>query len=147
MNQSNTKNRVSTSIPVRRRSFKAMATMTALGALGLMGTAGCEGDTGRGALIGGGLGVAAGTLIGDYNGYSTEGALLGGLIGASTGAAIGAQSDLRRERARNGDYYEGGYGDGYHSGYGDGYNDGPQYPPQGRRYDHYQPQYDPYCDY
>ena len=62
-------------------------------------TIGCAGDTGRGALIGGGLGVAAGTAIGHQSGHAREGAFIGGLIGASSGAAIGAQRDLERERA------------------------------------------------
>ena len=99
--------------------------------------AGDYGDRHDGALIGGGLGVAAGAIVGRQSGHAGEGAALGGLIGAGTGYAIGAERDLRRERGRRGDYYEAGYGDGYddarprrpaprHDGYG--------------RYD-----YDPYC--
>ena len=136
--------------PARRRLVRVVA--GAAVAVGFVGIgAGCEGYTGEGALIGGGLGVAGGTLVGGHYGRPVEGALIGGLIGGSTGAAIGAQKDLQRERARNGEYYEEGYGHGYEDasprrpdyygrqprgGYGGGY---------GYRggYDGY----DPYCDY
>jgi hypothetical protein len=78
---------------------------------------GCEGDAGRGALIGGGLGLAGGTIIGHQSGHAAEGALIGGALGAATGSAIGAQRDLARERDRGRYAYE----EGYHHGYDEGY--------------------------
>ena len=78
---------------------------------------GCEGDAGRGALIGGGLGLAGGTIVGHQSGHSTEGAIIGGLLGAATGSAIGSQRELSRERERGRYAYESGYGRGYDDGY------------------------------
>ena len=92
---------------------------------GGVGAAGCEGDAGRGALIGGGLGLAGGTLIGHQSGHAGEGAL------------IGAQRDLRRERERGRYAYEEGYGRGYDEGYHEAYR-----PP--RRHGGYR--YDDDCD-
>ena len=92
------------------------------------------GDRHDGTLIGGGLGVAAGAIVGRQSGHAGEGAVLGGLIGAGTGYAIGAERDLRRERGRRGEYYGAGYGDGYDDAR-------PRRPaPRYERYD-----YDPYC--
>ena len=129
----------------RRRLLKRAA--SAAVAVGLVGVgAGCEGYAGEGALIGGGLGVAGGTLVGGHYGRPMEGALIGGLIGGSTGAAIGAQKDLQRERARNGEYYDRGYGHGYE----DASPRRPDYYGRAPRggYDGYRSGgYDPYCDY
>jgi hypothetical protein len=101
--------------PVRvgwRRVGGAMALLA-----GLLAVAGCEGDAGRGALIGGGLGLAGGTIVGHQSGHSTEGAIIGGLLGAATGSAIGSQRELERERERGRYAYESGYGRGYDDGY------------------------------
>lgn len=121
--------------PFRVRFGASKLSLVSAFALASFSFAGCEGDAGRGALIGGGLGVAGGTLIGHQSGHATEGALIGGLIGASTGSAIGAQRDLARERERGRYAYE----DGYHSGYDDGYYDDRH--PRRRHY------HDQYCDH
>lgn len=101
--------------PLRVRWLRGAASIAvAVSALALVG---CEGDAGRGALIGGGLGLAGGTLIGHQSGHSTEGAVIGGLLGAATGSAIGSQRELSRERERGRYAYEEGYGRGYDDGY------------------------------
>lgn len=120
--------------PFRVR-FSAKAAVSMIAVLGLFPLAGCEGDAGRGALIGGGLGLAGGTLIGHQSGHSTEGALIGGALGAATGSAIGAQRDLARERQRSRYAYE----EGYYRGYDDGY-----YTERRSRRRHY---HDRYCDH
>ena len=120
--------------PLRVRFLRgAAAIAVAAGALAL---GGCEGDAGRGALIGGGLGLAGGTLIGHQSGHSTEGAVIGGLLGAATGSAIGSQRELSRERERGRYAYEDGYGRGYDEGYYESRR------PERRRHYH-----DRYCDH
>lgn len=55
-------------------------------AIGALFLTSCESKAGTGALVGGGLGVGAGTLISP----TPQGALIGGAVGAATGAIIGA---------------------------------------------------------
>ena len=62
-----------------------------------------QGDTQRGAAVGGLTGAIAGGLIGDHNGEAGAGAAIGGVIGAVTGGLIGNASDkeaaYRRQQA------------------------------------------------
>jgi outer membrane protein OmpA-like peptidoglycan-associated protein len=67
--------------------------------------AGCAADgrmthTGRGALIGTGVGAASGAMIGGVSGDAGEGALIGGAVGAIAGAIIGDSVDARQQRAQ-----------------------------------------------
>jgi outer membrane protein OmpA-like peptidoglycan-associated protein len=76
--------------------------------IGSLLTAGCATNTGTGALIGGGTGVALGALAGGIIGNQqpnqaqgrTQGALIGalagGVLGASAGAGIGAYMDKQQ---------------------------------------------------
>lgn len=121
--------------PLRVRFGASKLALVIAFTLASFSVAGCSGDAGRGALIGGGLGVAGGTLIGHQSGHATEGALIGGLIGASTGSALGAQRDLARERQCGRFAYD----DGYHGAYDDGY-----YQDRRPRRRHY---HDHYCDH
>lgn len=88
--------------------MKKIGSLIAVSALAL-GLAAC-GETRNertlgGALIGTGVGAAAGGLI---TGNAT-GALVGGAIGAGTGAVIGSQTEGPRRRARC--YAENRYGE------------------------------------
>lgn len=66
--------------------------ISSLGVLLLAGfIAGCQTQAENGAVIGGGVGVAAGAIIT----HSPGGAVVGGAIGAVTGAAIGAVLDQK----------------------------------------------------
>jgi hypothetical protein len=68
------------------------------------GKAFCQGNTERGAVIGGLGGALAGAAIGKHNGETTAGALLGGAVGLIAGSAIGkAQDDAQ---ARQQAYYQ-----------------------------------------
>ena len=120
--------------PLRVRWLRGGVSIAA--AAGALALVGCEGDAGRGALIGGGLGLAGGTLIGHQSGHSTEGAVIGGLLGAATGSAIGSQRELARERQRGRYAYEDGYGRGYDDGHYESRR------PERRRHYH-----DRYCDH
>ncbi|MEM7614380.1 MAG: OmpA family protein [Pseudomonadota bacterium] len=73
-------------------SAKLPLTLVAISGLGLAACTNPDGSanrTGTGAIIGGGLGAAAGRIIGN----DTQGAVLGGIIGTGVGAAIGNQLD------------------------------------------------------
>ncbi|MEM9230817.1 MAG: OmpA family protein [Pseudomonadota bacterium] len=73
-------------------SAKLPLTLVAISGLGLAACTNPDGSsnrTGTGAIIGGGLGAAAGRIIGDDN----RSAVLGGIIGTGVGAAIGNQLD------------------------------------------------------
>jgi hypothetical protein len=64
----------------------------------------CQGNTERGAVIGGLGGALAGAAIGKHNGDTAAGALIGGAVGLITGSAIGkAQDDAQ---ARQQAYYQ-----------------------------------------
>jgi hypothetical protein len=64
----------------------------------------CQGNTERGAVIGGLGGALAGAAIGKHNGETATGALIGGAVGLITGSAIGkAQDDAQ---ARQQAYYQ-----------------------------------------
>ncbi|WP_215137554.1 YMGG-like glycine zipper-containing protein [Hymenobacter sp. ISL-91] len=52
-------------------------------------------DTGKGAIIGGGSGAAAGAVIG-----GTKGAIIGGAVGAGAGAVIGNEKQKRKDERR-----------------------------------------------
>ena len=55
---------------------------------------GMPNNTGTGALIGGGFGAAAGSMMGGGRGRSSgTGMLMGGMLGAMTGSIIGSQMD------------------------------------------------------
>lgn len=62
-----------------------------------------QGNTQRGAAVGGLTGAIAGGLIGDHNGEAGAGAAIGGVIGAVTGGLLGNASDkeaaYRRQQA------------------------------------------------
>lgn len=64
-----------------------------------------QGNTQRGAAVGGLTGAIAGSLIGDHNGEAGAGAAIGGVIGAVTGGLIGNASDKEqtyyRQQAAN----------------------------------------------
>ncbi len=65
-------------------------------------SSGCmESDQGKGALIGGALGTAAGAIIGHQSGKGGQGALIGGAAGAVTGGLIGAHRDKQKLQAEN----------------------------------------------
>ena len=73
-------------------SAKLPLTLVAISGRGLAACTNPDGSanrTGTGAIIGGGLGAAAGRIIGN----DTQGAVLGGIIGTGVGAAIGNQLD------------------------------------------------------
>ena len=82
-----------------------VSAVTAVGLL--LGSAGCQSDAGNGALIGGGIGALAGTIIGHQSGNGVGGALIGGAVGAGTGALVGHASDERKEAKR--EAYDKGY--------------------------------------
>jgi hypothetical protein len=64
----------------------------------------CQGNTQRGAVIGGLGGALAGAAIGKHNGETAAGALLGGAVGLIAGSAVGkAQDDAQ---ARQQAYYQ-----------------------------------------
>ncbi len=64
----------------------------------------CQGNTQRGAVIGGLGGALAGAAIGKHNGETAAGALIGGAVGLIAGSAIGkAQDDAQ---ARQQAYYQ-----------------------------------------
>ena len=58
----------------------------------------CQGNTERGAVIGGLGGALAGAAIGKHNGETTAGALLGGAVGLIAGSAIGKAQDDAQAR-------------------------------------------------
>ncbi|MBM82281.1 MAG: hypothetical protein CMJ78_17075 [Planctomycetaceae bacterium] len=61
---------------------------------------GCQTNTRKenGALIGSGLGAAAGAIIGNQVGERDKGALIGGAIGAVTGGIAGDAADKEEQR-------------------------------------------------
>ena len=72
---------------------------------GLVPQAGfCQGNTERGAVIGGLGGALAGAAIGKHNGETAAGALIGGAVGLITGSAIGNAQD--ESQARQQAYYQ-----------------------------------------
>src|SRR5262245_6070391 len=62
---------------------------------------GCEtlSNTDGGILAGGGLGAAAGALIGGQHGNAGTGAVVGGLLGATAGGITGSAIDRSERRA------------------------------------------------
>lgn len=59
-----------------------------------------QGNTQRGAAVGGITGAIAGGLIGDHNGEAGAGAAIGGVIGAVTGGLLGNAADKEAEYYR-----------------------------------------------
>src|SRR5262245_20911189 len=62
---------------------------------------GCQSmsNTDKGVLAGGGLGAAAGALVGGSRGHAGTGALLGGALGAAAGGLTGAGIDKAERKA------------------------------------------------
>jgi hypothetical protein len=76
------------------RRFLVLALCSVPGVISVPGvTALGQGNTQRGAAVGGLTGAIAGGLIGDHNGEAGAGAAIGGVIGAVTGGLIGNASD------------------------------------------------------
>jgi hypothetical protein len=102
------------------KSFAAAAGLTVVAAsMGVMG--GCN-NAGQGLLAGGGLGAAAGAIIGSLSGNAGTGAAIGAVAGGLGGAVIGDQNERRQ--------YEGSYQGGPYYGapvYGGAYY-APAYP-------------------
>jgi uncharacterized membrane protein YebE (DUF533 family) len=61
----------------------------------------------KGATVGGGIGAAAGAIIGGNSGHTAEGAVIGGALGALGGAIINDQVDQGKRKA-----YQQGYNQG-----------------------------------
>lgn len=111
------------------RHWKVLAAAMLLAIAGLTG--GCATKAQSGALIGSGVGAAAGAGIDHRN--RGRGALIGAGIGALGGYIIGNEADKADDRARYNSYGHGnrqGYGGGsYGGGYGSSYD---TCPPPGR---------------
>lgn len=75
-----------------RYAIRSAAAVAALAAVGLTGCAGLSG-TERGAIVGAGVGAAAGGVIGNQTGSTARGAILGAAVGGAVGAIIGRQMD------------------------------------------------------
>ena len=62
----------------------------------LAGSADAQGNTKRGATVGGLAGAVAGAAIGDHNGEAGAGAAIGGIIGAFAGGLLGNAEDQKQ---------------------------------------------------
>jgi uncharacterized membrane protein YebE (DUF533 family) len=61
----------------------------------------------KGATVGGGLGAAAGAIIGSHSNRTAEGAIIGGALGALGGAIINDQVDHQKREAYRQGYNQG----------------------------------------